>query len=60
MTLNTFHFAGNSSKNVTLGIPRIQEVLNVGKRIKTPSMYIYPVSIPLNNPEEPSEFVKIL
>lgn len=46
MTLNTFHFAGNSSKNVTLGVPRIKEVLNVGKNIKTPSMNIYVTSDP--------------
>jgi hypothetical protein len=24
MTLNTFHFAGVSSKNVTLGVPRLK------------------------------------
>ena len=36
MTLNTFHFAGVSSKNVTLGIPRLEECINVAKKIKTP------------------------
>ncbi|RPB20821.1 DNA-directed RNA polymerase II subunit [Terfezia boudieri ATCC MYA-4762] len=41
MTLNTFHFAGVSSKNVTLGVPRLKEILNVAKNIKTPSMIIY-------------------
>lgn len=41
MTLNTFHFAGVSSKNVTLGVPRLKEILNVAKNIKTPSMKIY-------------------
>ena len=41
MTLNTFHFAGVSSKNVTLGVPRLKEVINVAKRLKTPSMTIY-------------------
>ena len=41
MTLNTFHFAGISSKNVTLGVPRLKEILNIGKNIKTPSMAIY-------------------
>ncbi len=41
MTLNTFHFAGVSSKNVTLGVPRLKEILNVAKNIKTPSMTIY-------------------
>ena len=33
MTLNTFHFAGVSSKNVTLGVPRLKEVINVAKNI---------------------------
>ncbi|KAI9855877.1 MAG: DNA-directed RNA polymerase II subunit rpb1 [Vezdaea acicularis] len=41
MTLNTFHFAGVSSKNVTLGVPRLKEILSLAKRIKTPSMTIY-------------------
>ena len=41
MTLNTFHFAGVSSKNVTLGVPRLKEVLNVAKNIKTPMVCIY-------------------
>lgn len=26
MTLNTFHFAGVSSKNVTLGVPRLKVI----------------------------------
>ena len=38
MTLNTFHFAGVSSKNVTLGVPRLKEIINVAKNIKTPIM----------------------
>ena len=41
MTLNTFHFAGVSSKNVTLGVPRLKELINVAKNIKTPVMHIY-------------------
>jgi DNA-directed RNA polymerase II subunit RPB1 len=41
MTLNTFHFAGVSSKNVTLGVPRLKEVINVAKKLKTPSMTIF-------------------
>lgn len=43
MTLNTFHFAGVSSKNVTLGVPRLKEILNVAKNIKTPSLIVYQV-----------------
>ena len=41
MTLNTFHFAGVSSLNVTLGVPRIQEIINCAKNIKSSIMYIY-------------------
>lgn len=41
MTLNTFHYAGVSSKNVTLGVPRLKEIINVARNIKTPSLTIY-------------------
>jgi DNA-directed RNA polymerase II subunit RPB1 len=41
MTLNTFHFAGVSAKNVTLGVPRLTEIINVSKTIKTPSLSVY-------------------
>ena len=41
MTLNTFHFTGISSKNVTLGVPRLKEILNCATNIKTPTMTIY-------------------
>ncbi|KAF5198458.1 DNA-directed RNA polymerase subunit beta' [Thalictrum thalictroides] len=41
MTLNTFHYAGVSSKNVTLGVPRLREIINVAKKIKTPSLSVY-------------------
>ena len=40
MTLNTFHFAGVSAKNVTLGVPRLKEIINIAKQIKTPSLTI--------------------
>jgi DNA-directed RNA polymerase II subunit RPB1 len=41
MTLNTFHMAGVASKNVTLGVPRLKEVINVAATIKTPSLRIF-------------------
>ena len=42
MTLNTFHFAGISSKsNVTRGVPRIEELLTLTKKPKNPSLTIY-------------------
>merc|ERR1712203_1232176 len=36
MTLKTFHFAGVASMNVTLGVPRIREIINGSKTISTP------------------------
>jgi DNA-directed RNA polymerase II subunit RPB1 len=41
MTLNTFHFAGVSAKNVTLGVPRLTEIMNIAKNIKTPSLSVH-------------------
>lgn len=41
MTLDTFHFAGVSEMNVTVGLPRIIEILDGRKKIKTPMMEIY-------------------
>ena len=41
MTLNTFHYAGVSAKNVTLGVPRLNELINITKNPKTPSVTIY-------------------
>lgn len=40
LTLNTFHSAGIGAKNVTLGVPRFKELINVAKTLKSPSMYI--------------------
>ncbi|KAM0748584.1 DNA-directed RNA polymerase III subunit C1 [Meredithblackwellia eburnea MCA 4105] len=36
MTLKTFHFAGVASMNVTLGVPRIKEIINAAKTVSTP------------------------
>lgn len=40
MTLNTFHSAGFGSK-LTLGVPRLKELLNVVHNIKTPALTVY-------------------
>ena len=41
MTLNTFHLAGHGGANVTLGIPRLREILMTAtEKIKTPSMIL--------------------
>ncbi|ESP05212.1 hypothetical protein LOTGIDRAFT_152026 [Lottia gigantea] len=45
MTLNTFHFAGRGEMNMTLGIPRLREILmTASENIKTPAM-----DIPVHN-----------
>jgi DNA-directed RNA polymerase I subunit RPA1 len=39
MTLNTFHLAGHGAANVTLGIPRLREiVMTAAQKPKTPTM----------------------
>lgn len=41
MTLNTFHLAGVAEMNVTVGLPRIIEILDAKKIIPTPMMEVY-------------------
>lgn len=41
MTLNTFHYAGVAEMNVTMGLPRIIEILDGRAKISTPMMEIY-------------------
>lgn len=40
MTLKTFHFAGVASMNVTLGVPRIKEIINAANKIQTPIIQV--------------------
>lgn len=41
MTLNTFHLAGHGGANVTLGIPRLREIIMTAARVpKTPMMIV--------------------
>ncbi|XP_011298685.1 DNA-directed RNA polymerase I subunit RPA1 [Fopius arisanus] len=59
MTLNTFHFAGRGEMNVTLGIPRLREILMMAsKNIKTPSMEI-PFRNDLRNIQKQSNKLKL-
>ena len=53
MTLNTFHFAGVAEMNVTLGLPRIIEILDGRKELDTPAMEIY-----LNSPYNKGDGIK--
>lgn len=42
LTLNTFHLAGHGGANMTLGIPRLKEILmTTPNNIKTPCMKVY-------------------
>ncbi|MBI4143738.1 DNA-directed RNA polymerase subunit A'' [Candidatus Woesearchaeota archaeon] len=41
MTLDTFHFAGVAEMNVTMGLPRLIEILDGRKEITTPMMEIF-------------------
>ncbi|KAI5175270.1 DNA-directed RNA polymerase III subunit RPC1, partial [Pancytospora epiphaga] len=36
MTLKTFHFAGVASMNITLGVPRLKEIINAATSLNTP------------------------
>jgi len=53
MTLNTFHLAGVAEVQVTTGLPRIIEIFDARKLIKTPMMEIY-----LKKPHNEYENVK--
>lgn len=55
MTLKTFHFAGVASMNVTLGVPRIKEIINGAKRISTP---IITAALECNNNVKTARMVK--
>eukprot|EP01069_Polyplicarium_translucidae_P011859 Polyplicarium_translucidae@DN4501_c0_g1_i1.p1 len=57
MTLNTFHLAGHGAANVTLGIPRLRELLQTSSDSSTPVLYI-----PMNgdSPEEAAEKAELV
>lgn len=55
MTLKTFHFAGLASMNITLGVPRIKEIINASKVINTP---IITAKLVAKNSEQSARIVK--
>ena len=55
-TLNVFHFAGVAEVSVSLGLPRIIELFDARKVIKTPRMEIY-LKAPFN--KDPAKVRKI-
>ena len=55
MTLKTFHFAGVASMNITLGVPRIKEIINASRKISTP---IITATLEMDNDPEFARRVK--
>ncbi|XP_015941075.1 DNA-directed RNA polymerase II subunit RPB1-like [Arachis duranensis] len=41
LTLETFHYVGLGAKNVTLGVPRLREIIKTARRIQTPSLSVH-------------------
>lgn len=41
MTLNTFHFSGVAEMNITMGLPRLIEIFDARKTLKSPMMEVY-------------------
>eukprot|EP00198_Chlamydomonas_reinhardtii_P014024 XP_001703361.1 predicted protein [Chlamydomonas reinhardtii] len=56
MTLKTFHFAGVASMNVTLGVPRIKEIINAARTISTPIIKV--VALAVDNDVKAARLVK--
>jgi len=56
MTMRTFHFVGVAEMSVTMGLPRIIEILDLRKDPKTPTMWVY-LNKPYNRSREAAERV---
>ncbi|KAI8902601.1 hypothetical protein BC833DRAFT_572629 [Globomyces pollinis-pini] len=56
MTLKTFHFAGVASMSITLGVPRIKEIINAAKKIATPIIKA-PLLFQIGNYEQPIPYI---
>ena len=46
MTLNTFHHAGRGEANVTLGIPRMREIIMVASKHPSTPLMTLPLLLP--------------
>ena len=57
ITLKAFHYAGVSAKNVTLGVPRLKEIINASKQLKTPSMTVYVIGAAAKDAEKCKEIL---
>ena len=55
MTLSTFHYAGVAEMNVTLGLPRIIEIVDVRRNPSTPVMTVFLAEEYRNDPQKARE-----
>ncbi|MCL4312021.1 MAG: DNA-directed RNA polymerase subunit A'' [Candidatus Thermoplasmatota archaeon] len=60
MTMRTFHFAGVVEMNVTLGLPRLIEIVDARRIPSTPSMTIYLTEKYRKNEDKVRELIKNL
>ncbi|MEM0139461.1 MAG: DNA-directed RNA polymerase subunit A'' [Ferroplasma sp.] len=60
MTMRTFHFAGVVEMNVTLGLPRLIEIVDARRIPSTPSMTVYLIKSYKNDENKVRELVKNL
>jgi len=60
MTLRTFHFAGVKEQNVTLGLPRLIEIVDARKMPSTPTMIIHLDKKNRNNREKAQELANMI
>ena len=56
LTMRTFHMVGVAEVNVTLGLPRLIEILDARKVPSTPTMHIY-LNKPYNKSKDKSDLV---
>ena len=56
LTMRTFHMVGVAEVNVTLGLPRLIEILDARKVPSTPTMHIY-LKKPYNKSKDKSDLV---
>ncbi len=57
-TMRTFHYAGVAELNVTLGLPRMIEIVDARKEPSTPTMTIYLTEEYRNNREKAEEIAR--
>ena len=41
ITLNAFYYTGIKANKITLGLSRLKEIINVSKKLETPSLTVF-------------------